>query len=165
MKFGGTSVESQEAVARVASIVRRCEKRRPVVVVSAMGKTTNKLLAAAGEAALGHRDEALAAIDELRGYHLQHGLALAGTGAAELDRYIRTHFEWLDELVKGLSVVGELSPRSTDAVASIGERLSSLILTFAFRAAGMRSEHLDARRAILTDDRFTEAQPLLEETY
>jgi aspartate kinase len=165
MKFGGTSVESQEAIARAASTVRKYEQRRPVVVVSAMGKTTNKLLAAATEAALGHRDEALALVDELRAYHLLHGLALAGAASAELDRYIRTHFEWLEELVKGLSVVGELSPRSTDAIASIGERLSSLIVTFAFRNAGIRTEHFDARRAILTDDRFTEAQPLLEETY
>ncbi|MGH9581928.1 MAG: aspartate kinase, partial [Bryobacteraceae bacterium] len=165
MKFGGTSVESQEAVARVASIVRRYEARRPVVVVSAMGKTTNKLLEAANEAASGHRDQALAIIDELRAHHLMHGLALAGPAAAELDRYVRAHFEWLDELVKGLAVVGELSPRSMDAIASVGERLSSLIVTFAFRAAGMPSEHVDSRRAILTDDHFTQAQPLLEETY
>lgn len=165
MKFGGTSVESQEAVARVASIVRRFEKRRPVVVVSAMGKTTNKLLAAANAAAAGRRDEALAMVDELRGHHLTHGLALAGGAAAELDRYIRAHFEWLDELVKGLSVVGELSPRSMDTIASVGERLSSLIVTFAFRAADIRAQHVDARRVIVTDDRFTQAQPLLEETY
>jgi aspartate kinase len=165
MKFGGTSVESQEAIERVASIVRRYQERRPVVVVSAMGKTTNKLLEAAHEAAAGHRDQALAIVDELRGYHLLHGLPLAGAAAAELDRYIRAHFEWLDELVKGLSIVGELSPRSMDAIASVGERLSSLIVTFAFRAAGIAAEHLDSRRVILTDERFTQAQPLLEETY
>jgi aspartate kinase len=165
MKFGGTSVESEQAIARVTEIVRRHEARRPVVVVSAMGKTTNKLLDAAGEAAAGHRDQALALVDELRAYHLLHGLKLAGSAAAELDRYIRTHFEWLDELVKGLSVVGELSPRSMDAIASLGERLSSLIVTFAFRAAGMRAEHVDARRVIITDDHFTQAQPLIEETY
>ena len=123
MKFGGTSVESEEAVARVASIVKAQAHRRPIVVVSAMGKTTNKLLAAATEAAAGRRDRALALIDELRAHHLFHGLALAGSSAADLDRYIRAHFDWLDELVKGLAVVGELSPRSMDAIASVGERL------------------------------------------
>ena len=110
MKFGGTSVESQQAVARVTALSSSYRARHPVVVVSAMGKTTNKLLAAATEAAAGRRDQALTIIDELRGHHLIHGLALAGAAAADLDRYIRTHFEWLDELVKGLSVVGELSP-------------------------------------------------------
>jgi aspartate kinase len=165
MKFGGTSVESQEAIARVTRIVQANEHRRPVVVVSAMGKTTNKLLEAAHEAAAGHRDGALALVDEMRSNHLAHGIALAGSYAAELDRYIRAHFEWLDELVKGLSVVGELSARSTDAVASVGERLSSLVLSFALRSAGMRAQHIDSRRVIFTDDAFTQAQPLFEETY
>src|SRR3954470_4721735 len=136
MKFGGTSVESQEAVARVARIVEAHQHRQPVVVVSAMGGTTNKLLKAGAEAEAGRRDQALDLVDELRTHHLTHGLPLAGAASAELDRYIRAHFEWLDDLVKGLSVVGELSPRSMDAIASVGERLSGLIVTFAFRSAG-----------------------------
>lgn len=165
MKFGGTSVESQTAIARVTSIVQSYESRRPVVVVSAMGKTTNKLLKTAREAAAGRREQALTIVDELRAHHLTHGLPLAGAAAADLDRYIRAHFDWLDELVKGLSVVGELSPRSMDAIASVGERLSSLILTFAFKSAGIRTQHVDARRVIVTDDRFTQAQPCLDQTY
>ena len=165
MKFGGTSVESRDAITRVTSIVKQHEHRRPIVVVSAMGKTTNTLLAAAKEAAAGRRDQALAIVDELRSHHLTHGLAVAGSAAADLDRFIRTHFEWLDELVKGLSVVGELSDRSMDAIASVGERLSSLVVSFAFRAAGMPTQHIDARRVIVTDDRFTQAQVLFEETY
>ena len=107
MKFGGTSVESQDAVSRVANIVKQHESHRPIVVVSAMGKTTNKLIQAAKEAAAGRRDQALALVDELRAHHLTHGLPLAGGAAADLDRHIRSHFDWLDELVKGLSVVGE----------------------------------------------------------
>jgi aspartate kinase len=165
MKFGGSSVESQQALARVTRIVQTYERRRPLVVVSAMGGTTNKLLQAAREAEAGRRDQALALVEDLRAHHLRDGLALAGSAAAELDRYIRAHFEWLDDLVKGLSVVGELSPRSMDAIASLGERLSSLIVTFAFRGAGMSTQYVDARRVILTDDHFTRAQPLLEQTY
>jgi hypothetical protein len=57
MKFGGTSVESAAAIERVAGIVKAREERRPVVVVSAMGKTTNKLLALAN-AAIGSRARA-----------------------------------------------------------------------------------------------------------
>ena len=106
MKFGGTSVESEEAVARVTRIVQSYEHRRPVVVVSAMGDTTNKLLRAAQEAEAGRREQALGLVDEVRTQHLTHGLPLAGAAAAELDRYIRAHFEWLEDLVKGLSIVG-----------------------------------------------------------
>ena len=165
MKFGGSSLESREAIARVCEIVRRYEQRRPIVVVSAMGKTTNKLLQTATEAAAGRRDQALALADELRDFHVTHGLALAGAASAELERYIRAHFEWLDELVKGLAIVGELSPRSMDAIASIGERLSSLVVTFAFQAAGIRAQHVDARGVFLTDDRFTQAQPVFDEVF
>ena len=78
MKFGGTSVESQDAIVRVTGIVKTYRHRSPIVVVSAMGKTTNKLLQAATEAAAGRRDQALTIVDELRGYHLTHGLPLAG---------------------------------------------------------------------------------------
>ncbi len=59
MKFGGTSVESTEAITRVAGIVRDRLAQKPVVVVSAMGKTTNKLLAIAAAAVGGERDQAL----------------------------------------------------------------------------------------------------------
>lgn len=165
MKFGGTSVESYEAIERVTRIVKSNLARRPIVVVSAMGKTTNKLLSLANEAAAGRRDQALSIVDEIRAHHLTAGLALAGAQAADLDRHIRSHFEWLEELVKGLAIVGELSPRSTDAIASIGERLSSLVVSYAFRSAGVPAQHIDSRRVIITDDQFTHAQPLFEETY
>lgn len=165
MKFGGTSVESAEAVSQVARIVKRELSRHPIVVVSAMGKTTNKLLEAAREAAAGRREQALAIVDEVRSHHLTEGLALAGVAAAELDRHIRSHFEWLEELVKGIAIVGELSPRSTDAIASVGERLSSLVVSFAFRAAGIPTQQVDSRRVIVTDDHFTQAQPIFDEIY
>jgi aspartate kinase len=165
MKFGGTSVESAEAIERVTRIVKRELHRHPIVVVSAMGKTTNKLLEAAREAAAGRREQALAIVDEIRSHHLNEGLSLAGGAAAELDRYIRTHFEWLEELVKGIAIVGELSPRSTDAIASIGERLSSLVVSFAFRAAGIPARQVDSRKVIITDEHFTQALPIFEETY
>src|SRR5512143_3650976 len=69
MKFGGTSVESSAAIERVASIVKARVERKPVVVVSAMGKTTNKLLAIANSSASGQRDEALSQLQDLRGFH------------------------------------------------------------------------------------------------
>ncbi len=165
MKFGGSSVESREAIARVTTIVDRHRERHPIVVVSAIGKTTNKLLEIAREAARGRREQALSLVDRLRLDHLHIGLALAGSETAALERYIRAHFEWLEELAKGLSVVGELSLRSMDTIASAGERLSSLVVSFAFRAAGIPTQHVDARKVLFTDDRFTEARPLFPQTY
>ena len=67
--------------------------------------------------------------------------------------------------MKGLAVLGELTPRSIDAISSYGERLSSYIVTLAFRHFGMAAEHLDSRDVIVTDQRHTQAAPLFPETY
>ena len=84
---------------------------------------------------------------------------------AELDRILDEHFQELTELVKGLAVLGELTPRSIDAISSYGERLSSYIVTLAFRHFGMKTAHLDSRHVIVTDRRHTQAAPLFPETY
>jgi aspartate kinase len=156
MKFGGTSVESREAIGRVSGIVRARLSRRPVVVVSAMGRTTNKLLAIAGSAVRGDRNDALDQLDQLRQMHLCESIGV--------EQEIGEHFEELGELVRGLAVMGEMTPRATDAVSSYGERISSVIVAEAFRRCGMDAVHLDSRRVIVTDARHTHAAPIFAET-
>jgi aspartate kinase len=158
MKFGGTSVESREAIARVAEIVRDQRTRHPVVVVSAMGTTTNTLLAIAASATAGRRTEALEHLATLRAFHLRESTE------PSLGANIKAHFDELAELVRGLVIMGECTPRATDAIAAFGERLSSLIVAGAFRTAGIDSAHVDSRRVIVTDGRHTMAAPLLADT-
>src|SRR5512146_2322304 len=166
MKFGGTSVESAAAIERVAGIVKAREARRPVVVVSAMGKTTNKLLAIAAAAIEGKRDEYIRQLHDLRDFHSREArLVVPLAQRAELDRTLDDHFQELTELVKGLAVLGELTPRSIDAISSYGERLSSYIVTLAFRHFGMKASHADSRQYVITDRRHTQAAPNLPETY
>jgi len=166
MKFGGTSVESASAIERVASIVKARTERRPVVVVSAMGKTTNKLLAIAHAAIGGHRADYIAQIHDLRDFHSREArLVVPLAERAELDRTLDEHFQELTELVKGLAILGELTPRSIDAISSYGERLSSYIVSLAFAHYGMKAGHVDARRVIVTDQRHTQAAPLYSQTY
>jgi len=166
MKFGGTSVESAAAIERVASIVKARESRRPVVVVSAMGKTTNKLLAIAAAAIEGSREQYLRQIHDLRDFHSREARRVVPLAdRAELDRLLDEHFQELTELVKGLAVLGELTPRSVDAISSYGERLSSYIVALAFRHFGMDAVHLDSRQLIVTDRRHTQAAPQYPETY
>jgi aspartate kinase len=159
MKFGGTSVESAEAIERVAGIVRARLARHPVVVVSAMGKTTNKLLAIAGSAVTGRGGEALAGLNELREYHQCES---AGLG---VECEIEAHFQELAELVKGIAILGELTPRATDAISAFGERLSSVIVAARFRMCGIETAHVDSRAVIVTDRRHTQAAPFFAETY
>jgi aspartate kinase len=166
MKFGGTSVESAAAIGRVAAIVKAREARRPVVVVSAMGKTTNKLLAIASAAIHGPREEYLRQIHDLRDFHSREARQVVPLEErAALDRFLDEHFQELTELAKGLAVLGELTPRSIDAISSYGERLSSYIVTLAFRHSGMETAHLDSRDLIITDKRHTQATPLFPQTY
>ncbi len=166
MKFGGTSVESAAAIERVASIVKARAARRPVVVVSAMGKTTNRLLAIAGEAVAGRRAEALAQLDELRAFHLREARpAVLENDWPEAQRIVEEHVQELSELVGGLGVLGELSPRSVDAVSAYGERLSSAIVALALRKCGLETAHVDSRKVIVTDARHTQAAPILPLTY
>jgi len=161
MKFGGTSVESAAAIERVAGIVKARQERHPVVVVSAMGKTTNKLLAIAASAIQGDRAGYLAQVHDLRDFHSREARQVVPLSErAELDRFLDDHFQELTELVKGLAVLGELTPRSIDAISSYGERLSSYIVTLAFRHFGLQAEHLDSRDFIITDGRHTQAAPI-----
>ncbi len=156
MKFGGTSVESAAAIDRVAGIVRERLPRKPVVVVSAMGKTTNKLLDIAHQAVNGHREQALRQLYELRDFHLRE---------SNMERTVEEHFQELSDLTRGLAILGELSPRSIDAFSSFGERLSSLIVANYFQHHGIPAVHLDSRRVIVTDGRHTQAAPQYAETY
>src|ERR1043166_2024622 len=166
MKFGGTSVESAAAIERVAGIVKARETRRPVVVVSAMGKTTNKLLAIAQAAIGGRREEYIRQIHDLRDMHSREARQVVPlSDRAHLERTLDEHFQELTELVKGLAVLGELTPRSIDAISSYGERLSSYIVTLAFRHFGMKASHVDSRQVIITDKRHTQSAPNFPETY
>ena len=166
MKFGGTSVESAAAIQRVAAIVQARIERRPVVVVSAMGKTTNKLLAIAAAAIKGQRDNYIHQLHDLRDFHSREARQVVPlSDRATLDRFLDENFQELTELVKGLAVLGELTPRSVDAISSYGERLSSYIVAMAFRHLGCPAEHLDSREVIVTDRRHTQAAPLFPETY
>ena len=159
-------MESAAAIERVAGIVKAREARRPVVVVSAMGKTTNKLLAIADAAIKGKREDYIRQLHDLRDYHSREARQIVPLeDRANLDSFLDEHFQELTELVKGLAVLGELTPRSIDAISSYGERLSSYIVTLGFRRFGMKAEHVDSRDVIRTDRRHTLAAPNFPETY
>ena len=130
-----------------------------MVVVSAMGKTTNKLLAIAAAAVAGERDSALEQLGRAaRVSSARNPRVWAST--AEID----AHFQELAELVKGLAVMGEMTPRATDAISAFGERLSSIIVTARFRSLGIDAVHVDSRTVIVTDRRHTQAAPIFAET-
>src|ERR1700679_4232510 len=162
MKFGGTSVEDAAAMERTAGIVRG--RRRlgleAVVVVSAMAKVTDLLLAAAAAAGRGDKAGALAIGARLRVRHLDTGAALM-----DAERLVRgqqvlhQEVDAVDDLLRGISAVGELTPRTNDLVVSFGERLSSRMVAEAFDQRGLQGAHVDARSCIVTDSHYGKAVP------
>jgi aspartate kinase len=165
MKFGGTSVQDAQAIDRVAEIVRDRLDAKPVVVVSALAKMTDQLLAMASAAGEGNRARALELSHAARERHFNTASELLGTkGFAEMHTEIEADFNSLDDLLRGVVAVGELTPRTTDNIAGFGEKVSSKIATAAFSLRGINASHVDARRCIVTDSTFTKAVPRFDET-
>ena len=164
MKFGGTSVEDAAAIGRTAAIVagRAALGKQPVVVVSAMAKVTDQLLRAASAAAQGDRVGALAISSRLRSRHRDTAAELVKktSAATDLIAFIDEKFDSLDEILRGLAAILELTPRISDLIVSYGERLSSRIVAAAFRERGIDAVHVDAREIVITDSQFQKATPL-----
>jgi aspartate kinase len=162
MKFGGTSVEDAKAIDRTAAIVRGRRERglEAVVVVSAMAKVTDQLLAAAAAAGRDDKAGALAISARLRHRHIDTAADLLdGDRFIQLQPTINHEFDALDDLLRGIAAVGELTARTNDLVVSFGERLSSRMVAAAFEQRGLRGAHVDARTCIVTDGNYGKAVP------
>ena len=165
-KFGGTSVADPDAIARLIEIVRRArarDGRGPGVVVSAMSGVTDALLHVAACAGASNVDEALRSVHDLSERHLAVAETLV-PASASLVSEIESQFDELGAVVRALGVLREVSPRSLDVIAAMGELLSSRIVAAALVQAGLPGEWVDARRAIITNDEYTRATPITAAT-
>lgn len=155
MKFGGSSVADAACMRQVEALVRAALPEAPLVVLSAMGKTTNALFQAAKTAEAGDLPGALEVARTIMTAHRRTADGLfAGAVPEALDTALTEHFGELELLLRGVALLRELSPRSMDAIASLGERLSTRI--FAERLGGA---WVDARTVMRTDGTFGEAVP------
>jgi aspartate kinase len=151
MKFGGTSVGSAAAIRQVLEIVRARREQRPIVVVSAHAGVTDALVDLAERAPKGRADS--------RAIEQRHREILAELGlpAELLDPLLKD----LRDLVRGIRLVGEATPRSRDLLLSFGERCSARTVAAYFSTQGMPSRAFDAGEAGLrTDATFGRARPL-----
>jgi aspartate kinase len=165
MKFGGTSVESAEAIERVSKIVGSRSKESPLVVVSAMAKVTDQLVEMGTKAAAGDCGAAMASLDALRERHRQTAHALLGEKrAAALAPKIQAHIAELENFLRGLAAVRALTPRGSDYLLSFGELLSSVIVADAFIVRGLNAAWVDSRECLVTDGTHTRAVPQMAET-
>ena len=165
MKFGGTSVEDAPSIERVAEIIRARLNMKPVVVVSAMGKTTRKLLQAAEASAAGDNRTTLGLVADLKTRHVSEARRLVKKSEGrDVFAFIDKHFDELKKLLEGLAILGEVPPRGLDKILAYGELLSSAVLTDALSERGIPAHLFDARELIKTDDRYGSASPIFEDT-
>ncbi|HEX3740604.1 MAG TPA: lysine-sensitive aspartokinase 3 [Terriglobales bacterium] len=165
MKFGGTSVESAEAIERVAQIVASRRGRLPLVVVSAMAKVTDQLVTMGQLAASGEAEASLQLFRSMRERHFSTANSLLGAKrAAALAPKLDPYFSELENFVRGLAAVRELTPRGSDYLLSFGELLSSLIVADAFAIRGLNAAWVDSRACVVTDTTHTRALPQMAET-
>jgi aspartate kinase len=169
MKFGGSSVADAEAIGRVVSIVSAARDggRAPVVVVSALGGTTDRLLGLAETASrshAGHEDEVREGLFAVAQRHVVEAASLG----LDRDRALAESMEGtLQELRAALDSIRQrrvAEPVSLDVIAAAGELLSSRLVAAAMAAKGLPAVWVDARSVIITDDRHTCALPQMDET-
>jgi len=168
MKFGGTSVGDGEAIKRAVDIVIKTlkDKGQVVVVVSAMSGVTDTLLSAAASAAQGDAEAFRQARWHLSDRHRQAMTELISHEETRLQlmeeiEQLLTNFE---NLCQSIYILGELTARGSDAVASLGERMMARIFAAALRDRGERATAVEATEVIVTNGHHGSATPLMDVT-
>ena len=165
LKFGGTSLESPQRIATVVDIVRAAHEAGDIaVVVSALAGVTDALGEAARIAARG-LDDYRETVEGLAARHREGIAKLAKESERPaLEERVARRLDQLSDLLHGVSLVRECSPRILDLVSSYGERLSADLMAAALRKAGTDTDYADARRFIVTDKTFGSARVDVEAT-
>ncbi|XP_009607337.1 aspartokinase 2, chloroplastic isoform X1 [Nicotiana tabacum] len=162
MKFGGSSVASAERMREVADLILSFPEERPVIVLSAMGKTTNNLLLA-GEKAVTCGVSNVCDLQELDFIKDLHFRTIDQLGVEKST--ISKHLLELEQLLNGIAMMKELTPRTRDYLVSFGECMSTRIFTAYLNKLGVKARQYDAfEMGIITTDEFTNAD-ILEATY
>jgi bifunctional aspartokinase / homoserine dehydrogenase 1 len=167
MKFGGTSVGDADCIRRAAAIIKSSASQRPVVVVvSAMGGVTNRLVQSAHRAEQGEQDFITQLTADLHTQHIKtlESLVQANESQAKVAAAVKEVLNELDRLLRGTAMLRELTPRALDVISGIGERLSAPLVAAAVNALGISAVPISATEVIVTDPHHGRAEPLMGPT-
>ena len=167
IKFGGTSVGDAQRVANAIDIVAARRAQKPIVVVSALSGVTNDLVAAseAARACDGEKvDRIIAAVrqrhEDVAVQLVQQKMDFFESFTKQLDKQI----EQIHTILRGIALLGEITARAKDKVVAIGEKLSSVLFAYSMMMRAVPGEHVHSEDVVITDARFGEASPLMDET-
>ena len=168
LKFGGTSVGSPATIQALIEVLKTYHARgdRFTVVFSAFSKVTDTLIEMANRASRG--DETYRELlEQVHQRHLDAVAALLRPDYADrriVDVHLAQNFSALGNVLQGIFLLHEVSPRSLDFVVSFGERNSAFLVAHAMQQAGIPTAFLDAREVVRTDAHFGSAKVDFEET-
>ena len=161
VKFGGTSIQDGAAFERVAQIIKSKRKFALVVVVSAMSGVTDALIASFRDVSTAGARESLRRLDQHFDRHLLVGQRLSAHRFEQLQDLIESTRAEIFDLLERAANNHASDLRLHDAIASHGERLAAKLLTFVLEEHDLAARYVDARRCIITNDRFGNAEPVL----
>jgi len=161
MKFGGTSLQDADCIRRAVHIVAQRRDQRPVVVVSAIGRTTRTLLRVCEMALADGAETAGGQLEELAGHHrtILADLGIEQSAQASAWNAMARYLDDIRQLLQGISLLRQLTPRTEDAIIAHGERFSTLLFAAAARDADLDVAPVDATTVMITDSRFRMARP------
>src|ERR671927_1909158 len=169
MKFGGTAINSADKVIHVANLIKSQKEgnNEVIVVISAMRGMTDEILAISEDIKKGDKVSITSFLKSIRENHLSIiDLAIKDMKLKNEAKYvITTLLEELEDILGGIVLLAEITPKSLDYLMSFGERLSTPIVSFVLRDIGVACQYLTGKEAgILTDSNFGEARPLMDTT-
>src|SRR5437762_1086152 len=167
IKFGGTSVGDADRVANAIDIVAERRDRDPIVVVYALAGVTNDLVAASEAACAQKPKEVETIIRGVRQRHEDVAIHLVQQKSDFFEAFIRQvakQIEEIDTILRGIALLGEITPRARDKVMSVGEQLSSVLFAYTMMMRALPAEHVFAEEVIWTDDNFGCATPDMKKT-
>jgi len=165
LKFGGSSMGATGAIRQVLSIVKkRCETDQTVVVVSAMQGVTDRL-----QYVCDHADNTDGIHgDVIRWMEEKHfGVArelLPVQAQSDLITDLKMLINELEDVIQGIELVREVTPRTRDFILGFGERLSATILASLLQNEGVKAHYSDARKFLVTNDEYGNARVLIDES-
>ena len=160
LKFGGTSVGSVESIRQVIRIVDAHRKQETpiVVVLSAMSGVTNQLIEI-GQMATNGQIDYMELVRRIEDRHFNVVKAIFPVKEqGRVFAAVRGTINELEDLLRGVSLIRELTPRTLDLIMSFGERLSNLVVAECTKASGVPAAFCDARDLIKTDAQFGHAE-------
>ena len=165
MKFGGTSVKNAEAVDRVSGIISARVSEQPIVVVSATGDTTDRLVEIL-DLIDNNKSGAMAIAENIEQKHIELIKEVVTDPAQQKIAFgkVEPEIDRLKDMISAMERLGDVSMRSRDAVQALGERMSAPILAASLASRGIDAESVDPAKVIATDNNFGAAKPNFRKT-